>query len=185
MQFSVLFVFLTLMGVFCIPSAAYQCPEYTTIRDPSVLNFQPHRYQGLWYQVATNEPTMPSFCTCGTLNWTITSNTTFQDVFSAKCGFPFRLPLVGQLSTNASEPGYLHEGPALSLTVPNMVFNISSDYQFATVYSCLGLGLFSLQILSRTPNVSMSYVRNVVDEITRRGIMNTQGVRYDNFTECG
>jgi len=164
---------------------AFQCPPYDAIRTPSVSTFDPYRYQGLWYQVATNEPTMPSFCTCGTLNWTVTSPTTFSDGFSSKCGgLPLHLPLEGTLSSNASAPGFLHEGPSMSLLVPNMVFYVQDAYQFAAVYSCVYWGKFSLQLLSRTPNISMDYVRGWVMNLTAQGIMDTSGMRYDNFAEC-
>jgi lipocalin len=54
------------------------CPSYDSIVQPQGQKFDPEVYQGIWYEIATDEPTQPQFCQCAALNWTITSPTTFQ-----------------------------------------------------------------------------------------------------------
>jgi hypothetical protein len=133
---------------------------------------------------------MPSICQCATLNWTVTGPGTFQDTFSARCGPKnISFALAGRLSKNESEPGSLFEGFNSYLEVPNMVFNLTlaSDgrsYEFASVYSCLGLGFFSLQILSRTPVVDTLTVQAFINAAHGIGI-DVSKVKIYDFTPCG
>jgi hypothetical protein len=169
-------------------AASAECPSYTFIAQPSVAAWSPQIYQGLWYQIATDEPTMPSFCNCATLNWTVTGPATFTDHFAARCGLNLSFALRGSLSTNASEPSNLKEGVAAGLEVPNMVFNVTIDaagqYTTARVFSCLGLGLYSFQLLSRVPVVAPSAVHAMLQEVAAIGI-DVSRVKIFNFTDCG
>ena len=199
-----------------IVSALAGCPQYLSIAQPAAFSFDPTVYQGVWYQVATNEPTMPcalynlcslitlqltegstlahctpaAFCQCATLNWTLSDVGTFTDVFSARCGPKnISFALAGRLSKNASEPGSLMEGFNQFLAVPNMIFNLTMadtgrQYQFASVYSCLGLGLYSFQLLSRIAVVPEAIVRGFIDAAAHLGL-DMKNVKIFDFTACG
>ena len=183
-MFTMVLLVCTVLG--SVHGATYTCPSYDAIRSPSVASFDPLKYQGTWYMVATNEPTMPkSFCKCGTLNWTVTSNTTFSDHFMAKCGpIYLNIPLVGSLSANVSAPGFLHEGVSKTLTVPNMVFNITGDYEVACVYSCVWGGTFSYQLLARDPFLEPQSIRAYLDAANAMGVLDMQNMAVYNFTGC-
>jgi hypothetical protein len=72
-----------------------------------------------------------------------------------------------------------------------MVFNLTLDvapdgqlrYSFARVYSCLGLGLYSLQILSRLPVVPVEQVQQMLAEVAAIGI-DTSKVKIYDFSAC-
>lgn len=46
-----------------------KCPDYKSLMDKSVDNFNPASYQGEWYTIAHNEPTEPPFLTCDRMTW--------------------------------------------------------------------------------------------------------------------
>ena len=154
---------------------------------------------GIWYEVATNEPTIPKFCDdCQSLNWTITSDTAFSDTFQASCEsrkLPFSLPLKGTLSSDPAAPGNQRE-----MGVPNMIFNVTrgADGALATarVYSCVNsvLGLFSWQLLSRSPYMPISEIEEAIAEGKRMELLrpqftiwfltNTTMIYYDYYYYC-
>lgn len=113
-----------------------------------------------------------------------------------------KLNLSGTLSANASEPSNLKEGFATWAEVPNMIFNVtkkttsattavssdgSGDFEYtrASVYSCLGMGLFSLQLLSREP-LSPQEAQQMLDDVTSAfaGVINTDKMKFYNFSKC-
>ena len=62
-----LLVSLLLASTICVySSGTYSCPAYTDIAQPSVAgeSFTIDEFEGRWYMVGTNEPTMPSICKC-------------------------------------------------------------------------------------------------------------------------
>ena len=70
-----------------------------------------------------------------------------------------------------------------------MVFNLTltsdgRNYEFASVYSCLGLGFFSLQILSRTPVVDTPTVQSFIDAAHGIGL-DVSKVKIYDFKPCG
>jgi len=56
-----------------LPEVSKTCPNYEDIRQRSVDgdSFDISEVSGVWYFLATNEPTIPSFCTCGSNNFTV------------------------------------------------------------------------------------------------------------------
>ncbi len=135
---------------------------------------------------------MPSICQCGTIDWKIESSSTFLDTFSANCKYKnISLPLSGQLSSDPLFPGNLKEGFAAWALVPNMVYNLTSHinsageevYDTASVYSCLGLGLFSFQLLSRTVSLDPSFISDTLQRAAAMGL-NVEKVHTFNFSSC-
>ena len=130
--------------------SAYTCPDYSAIRQPSVdaSAFDVEELSGVWYmvrisardcrstncagQVATTEPTMPSFCKCTVNNITINKPSEYEYTNANSCmGAPVTIhikgaqclacltPCVltrsheGELSKDPDSPGALHETAAL------------------------------------------------------------------------
>merc|ERR1712188_62710 len=116
---------------------AFTCPDYADIRQPSVDQdkFDIEEFAGEWFMLATTEPTMPSFCVCGVNNVTVDkpamaySYTNTDDCLGKKV----TLHIKGDLSTDITSPGLLHENAALfNHTIgkldPNMVFHVEVSH---------------------------------------------------------
>jgi hypothetical protein len=84
------------------------CLKYDNIVDKSISSLQYEKYEGIWYNLATNEPTQPAFCRCDSFNWTTTSASTFQDPTTFSCAkHQSSLGIKGDLSDDASRIGLL------------------------------------------------------------------------------
>ena len=107
------------------------CPDYESIRQPSVGadKFEIDEIQGKWYFLATNEPTIPSFCICGYNNFTVEKDIQKYEYSSNLIcrGSPFTIHIKGNLSKDSTSPGNLVEnaeihGHNIAPLVPNMIF---------------------------------------------------------------
>jgi hypothetical protein len=194
-------------------SFGYSCPEYSQIEQPSVDSsvFDISEFGGLWYMVATNEPTMPSFCRCG-INEVVVNKAAgvygYTNIDYCDEGMLKRnisLTIKGDLSKDPSTPGALHETAAfwnhtIGSLLPNYIFDVrrSSSGIIDTLftYACLGkvLGfgpeLFSFNILSRTYQHDSASIFELVSSATKKtnGLLNVDGLRLNNFTSyktCG
>ena len=98
-------------------SGKAKCPAYTDIAQPSVNkdHFSIEEFDGTWYMVATNEPTLPSFCVCGVNENTIdTAGGHYYYTNKDSChGVPFSLDIKGDLSKDPEWPGDLRENAAV------------------------------------------------------------------------
>ena len=118
------------------------------------------------YMVATNEPTLPSFCACGTNTFTVNkTKNEYSYVNEESCAptwsdqvgrtkasaerksFPIKLTIKGELSKDPRFPGNLREnaavfGHSVFPLVPNYVFDIhknaSGDMDLVYTYACIG-----------------------------------------------
>ena len=190
---------------------AFTCPAYGDIRQPSVNSeqFDIKEFSGQWFMVATNEPTMPSFCKCGVNDVSIDEAAgSYSYTNSDSCyGKTVTLNLKGKLSNDPQSPGDLHETAAffnhtIGQLVPNYVFRVerSSTGAIETLYTyaCLGkmppiVGheAFSFNVLSRTQNLSLAEITAMVTE-ANRSVTSTQldlsGLRIndvDTYRACG
>eukprot|EP00933_Yihiella_yeosuensis_P048263 TRINITY_DN44361_c0_g1_i1.p1 TRINITY_DN44361_c0_g1~~TRINITY_DN44361_c0_g1_i1.p1 ORF type:complete len:273 (-),score=22.10 TRINITY_DN44361_c0_g1_i1:351-1169(-) len=119
----------------------YTCPAYASIRQPSVRSdaFDIRELAHLnqtWYLVATSEPAIPKFCTCGANNFHINEaeqtywyeNTEVCDVHGS-VHFNMSARLAGKLSQDPEWPGELQEniavlGRRVLPLVPNFIFHV-------------------------------------------------------------
>ena len=195
-------------------STGYTCPDYSVIRQPSVdaSVFDIRDFAGIWYMIATNEPTQPSLCTCSVnaveihvddveTPWYAYTNT-------ANCGgVNVSLPVKGILSDDPSSPGLLHENfGAFNHTMrrldPNMIFQASyagdGFMDMAFTYACLGrlpvppLGSekFSFNILSRSTHWNTSDIQCLIADANAStgGVLDIEGVRICDeatYASCG
>ena len=198
-------------------STNYTCPKYLDIQQPSVFQgkFDPNELNGTWYMIATNEPTLPSFCKCGINTMDIHKNTnntiggwyhyTSRDI----CEIPISVNIKGKLSTNASTPGLLHEnadiaGHIIGKLDPNYFFHVDrdNDGKISVVYSYACLGKipfgkkdqlqFSFNILGRNPIKfeTIQQIQNLVNKVNQltKGILNINNLRYNTYEmyqKCG
>ena len=198
------------------PTAAGRaCPTYESVAAPSVLGsgFQLANMTGHWYVLASNEPTVPPFCTCNTLDFTVDGvdaqgRTWYHYVARPKCypgGVTIPATMKGWGNETGNEPGFFHENMAIfnhsvATLVPNMVIDVlpanktTGLPEMAATYACIGkvLGkdLFSLNLLSRSPAVSASAIHATVARLnaTTRGALdldNLKVVDQQAFAKCG
>ena len=152
-------------------SLSYSCPSYEGFAQPSVdpANFAIEEFGGLWNMIATNEPTLPSFCTCSTNDVTVSVSTgKYSYINSNHClGNPMTIGIAGLLSKDPSKPGDLQENldnPITQLSLkPNMVFHVIRDEATHEVdvlftYACISSSMYSFNVLSRRNNFSTSEI---------------------------
>jgi hypothetical protein len=200
-------------SLFVLATSGYSCPAYDDIRqssvDPALFNISD--FTGVWYLIATNEPTIPPFCTCGvntvevheSSGWYAYSNV---DTCGGKANIS--VPIKGELSEDPQSPGFLREnfGPhnhtARTLD-PNMIFEVSygdsilnnphsspQELQLALTYACITAGLFSFNVLSRTNRWSQEDVENIVASAnaSTNGLLKVDGMRIADeaaYSQCG
>ena len=142
-----------------------QCPSHRDllrVGDSNTLHeIDYHRYQGIWYNFATNDPTQPKgMCRCDRFNWRYNEeDSSFTSLLDIKCQSlgAFQMKLEG--STNITgTPGFITEGsPAFGADlIPGYIMWVSDNYDASIRYFCtenyLGTPVFSsLQIWTREP----------------------------------
>ena len=126
--------------------------------------------------VATNEPTLPSFCTCSTNDVTVAlSSGKYSYVNSNRClnNNPMTVNIAGKLSHDPNKPGDLRENldnPVTQLSLkPNMVFHVIRDEVTGEVdvlftYACISSSMYSFNVLSRRNNFTTTEIQSLINE---------------------
>lgn len=158
------------------------CPSYDEIAETSsVSSFEAASLSGLWFMVATNEPTLPKKCTCSTNNYTVDSTAEIYEYTNAdRCFDTMDIQVHIAGTFNASQQGNLMEnavvrGKQLTPLKPNYIFavdyNSSGDPSVVYSYACLGKGLFSYNVLSRENTFDEDAINALVsDGVARAGV---------------
>lgn len=206
------FLSVLLQAVICVLAYAATCPEYKDIRTPAVdadkLNI--NEIHGIWYLVATTEPTT-KFCLCNVMDFSIFTktytytDTCFQDV-PHTTPTNFTLSIGGDLSYDPASPGILHEGfkvhnHTVTAKKPNMLFdlhrNTHGDIVLAHFYACLGkvvpiVGqqMFSYLLYARDPWITQEEIKALVtkDNRTHPGAFQLDGYVVtgpEQWKQCG
>lgn len=203
--------FLLAQSILCTFARA-ACPAYDTIRSPMMDadKFNAKEVEGIWYLVATTEPTT-AFCMCNVMNYSIYdkaytyTDTCFQDI-PHTTPTNITLSIGGDLSYDPASPGIFHEGFKLfnhTVTAknPNMLFDIKrnakGDVVMMHFYACLGKlvpifgpDVYSYLLYSRDPTISEAYIKSYVnkDNNTHPGAFELDGYVVTgpaNWTRCG
>lgn len=178
----------------------FTCPDYASIATPAVspARFSLEAFTGLWYMMATNEPTMPSFCTCPTETWFLDSNAAVKQYhyqLNSTCGFKLDLTMKGD-AKDPEHPGKLDENAevynhSVAPYLPNYIFDIqtlSDGTELGFTYACISteLQLFSFNVFSRRPTVSRDELETLIARQNERtgGIFKVDGIRYADATAC-
>ena len=184
-------------------SEGYQCPLYAAVAQRSVSNFHLSDLAGMWYVVTTNEPTLPSFCGCTTLNFTMLNvdqegRSWYRYTATTSCaGKSFSATMKGwSNSSSAAEPGFLHENAALlNRTIlpllPNMVLDSSTGS--VTTYACIDTPLhmfgFTIAVRSVLGYTTERIEREVATmNKSTHGFLDMEKMRVTNasaFKKCG
>ena len=196
-------------------ATSYECPSYESIRQPSVGAevFNISDFSGVWYLVATNEPTIPPFCTCGVNTVDVHPKEGWYAYSNVDtCGKAnISVPIKGVLSSDADSPGFLMEnfGPSNHTARhldPNMIFQAeydksgslgdavssssSSSMQLALTYACISDRLYSFNVLSRTTQWSIGDLESIVAlaNASTAGLLRVEGMRFADeaaYAACG
>lgn len=178
----------------------FECPRYQDIADSSMANFDMDETSGIWYMLATTEPTMPFFCTCAVMNYSV-FDTWYMYTGNYTClGKNVSLDSIGQRSMNPDAQGFLLEAfslfhkPVTPLR-PYYIFSISrdgNDLKLFHSYACVNtqFNMYSYNILSRTPYVSRSYIKLLVDSDKAKyeDVFDFSHLRFmdeDAYVKCG
>ena len=187
------------------------CPAYADLQQPSVRQgaFTASELDGLWYQLATTEPTMPPLCKCGVNNIHVHPESGQYDYRNTDTCVTLNVsvPIKGNLSSNPATPGLLHENwaPWNSSShfklLPNMVFDVNRDasgkVEAAFLYACLGKLVpvvgkpkFSFNILHRSNRLTVTQIDALVvhANATTAGLLDLTGIRYNDvgvYRKCG
>lgn len=66
-----------------------------------ITTFVPKKLQGHWHQIATNDPSIPSFCKNHTIDWKLhRDNKNYQVKFNANCYINVSVHLEGKIEDN-------------------------------------------------------------------------------------
>ena len=181
------------------------CPTYEEIvEESSMKSFSADSLSGLWYMVATNEPTLPSGCTCSTNNYTVsTADLTYSYVNADRCydSMDINVHISGEIDADNQgslvENGVVH-GHVLKPLKPNYIFALDLDSNgeptIVYTYACLGkvLGLkeeFSFNVLSRKSSLDSDEINELVNRgKARAGVdIDTEKIRLsteDDYVAC-
>ena len=178
----------------------YQCPSYGNIISDKMSLFNISKMSGVWYMLATTEPTMPSFCSCGVLNYQI-EQTWYSYNGSFICS-PYNLwtntinvTIKGELSSNDNTNGFLHEtisiynqtiGPLLPYMIFDYLLDEKDELHMIRSYACVNerFQMFSYNLLSRTSLISTQQIENIVlkDKEKYKDVMNFEHLTITNST---
>lgn len=135
----------------------------TTFLVPVVLSlhenktFTPELLQGYWNQLATNDPTIPSFCTCNKLLWELSANKKEYTIqFKAKCydNLNVKVPLHGYIKNGSLYENFKFLPRIHKIDIDNVVLN-NETYEVVELladYNVIGLYKKTIyQLWSRKP----------------------------------
>jgi len=179
-----LLVFITLAH-----ADAYSCPDFDAIGQPGVhpSKWRQEDLNGVWYVVATNEPTIPTdmMRKCGVLNWTVyTDEYRYTNTVTQMGLWRVNITVMnaGYRSKDPLRPGNCTEGFGLfNRTVdvtagPNMFFNYSAAEGFYMSYACIGKTMFSYILAARSPLPSVEWIHEKLGWASALGILDMENV---------
>lgn len=162
--------------------AGAKCPTDVKVLDSLNLT----RYEGIWYEVASENLAFLSGCSCSRYNYKLTGAQTYDDHFSCtKGGKPagISLTLKGKIP-DLSKPAVQEESPLLSWlpNAPYLVLEVGHEYEYAVVYACVDLPLGSevetTYIFHRDPQ---AVTKKLLDMDGINGRLKAQGIGYEKI----
>jgi hypothetical protein len=170
---------------------AYSCPDFDAIAQPGVhpSKWRQEDMNGVWYIVATNEPTIPTnmMRQCGVLNWTVYTDEYRYTNTVTQTGLWHRRHNItvmnaGYRSKDPRRPGNCTEGFGIFnrtvdvTTGPNMFFNYSAIEGFYMSYACVGKTMFSYILAARSPLPSVEWIREKMSWASALGMLDLQNI---------
>jgi len=169
----------------------YSCPSYDTLVQPSLAPevYRMEDMTGIWYVVATNEPTIPTdmMRRCGILNWTVypgdyryTNTVTQLGMFGSL--WNITIQNAGHRSKDPARPGMCRETIGIfnhtmdRTMTTNMFFNYSAN-DFYMSYACIGSVFgYSFILGSRSWQVSEEWIQEKIGWANATGLLDLKGV---------
>eukprot|EP00927_Polykrikos_kofoidii_P067257 TRINITY_DN62769_c0_g1_i1.p1 TRINITY_DN62769_c0_g1~~TRINITY_DN62769_c0_g1_i1.p1 ORF type:complete len:196 (-),score=35.84 TRINITY_DN62769_c0_g1_i1:147-734(-) len=165
---------------------AASCPSGIAV----VQNLDVNKYEGTWYEVASQNVGLLSSCSCSRYLFKMTSASTFDDRFTCtKGGKPAGIDLVlkGKIP-NMTEPAKMVESPVFSWmpSAPYWVLEVGDDFDYAIVYACVPIVGEYIYIFHRDPQAlakKLVDVEGVKSKLTAMGIDASQ-VKVVSQSSC-
>ena len=169
------------------------CPTYEQVKQPSMANFDPVKYQGRWYEQAFHDWTQFGDVYDTTLDVELSKDgKRWLDDFALRGPAPLAAPLswekspvangahyflYGKLDYPGAVPGVIQES-GFGVTFPNYVVDVKKDangeYTEAIQFQCLergGVRIFEgINFLSRTPQMSYADMGAMYDRADAAGM---------------
>jgi len=176
----------------------YTCPSYDTIVTPAINASILHDMQGDWYMLATNEPTIPSFCTCGRSTWHLDSDGPVKEYhygLVTKClGKDAPAFTMKGEARDLKRPGDLAENMeffnhSVAPYVPDMIFDVQQlpdGNIIAFNYACITKSMFSFNLIARRPTLTADEVTAWAQKQNARvgGVMNIENMHITDVKKC-
>merc|ERR1719263_878279 len=182
-----------LLGVFSVAAYAVSAKCPAGIKVLPTLDMK--KYPGTWYEVASENLSFLSSCSCSRYDYKMTGAQTFDDHFSCtQNGKPsaISLTLKGKIP-DLAKPAVQKESPLYSWmsTAPYLVLEVGKDYEYAVVYACVQLPLGHMiqttYIFHRDPR---ALDKNLIDldgiksRLTAQGIDASQIIAVPQPSTC-
>jgi len=160
---------------------AFSCPDYDFIAQQSVDSqlYSPQLLDGLWYMLATNEPTLPPICNCPRNNFTTSpaeSTYTYTNIDLCEVTGELEFHVDGKL-VDEGRPGLMKEHARYSplRMKTNMAFHAlygpDGDMTHIYTYACLAPNVFSFTLMGRSAKdetaETIQEMVDAVDELTK------------------
>merc|ERR1711879_301469 len=176
-------------GVLCVVLAALaggvtsdSCPAGVKVLD----NVDLVKYPGTWYEVASENLSFLSGCSCSRYVYKMTGAQTFDDYFSCTHGGKpagIALTLKGQIP-DLAKPAVQKESPMFSFmpTAPYDILEVGKDYEYAVVYACVplpfGNKVQTIYIFHRDPQ---AVAKKAIDLAGISSRLNAMGIDTSNI----
>mmetsp|Transcript_48427 Transcript_48427/g.103758 ORF Transcript_48427/g.103758 Transcript_48427/m.103758 type:complete len:197 (-) Transcript_48427:257-847(-) len=179
-------VFVAILGVLSLRVDGSSCPSGISV----VPNLDLSRYEGTWYEVASQNLGVLSACSCSRYLFKMTSDDTFDDRFSCtKGGKPggIDLTLKGKIP-NTTVPAKMVESPMFSWlpSAPYWVVEVGKDYEYAVVYACVPIAGEYIYIFHRDSQAlskKLIDVETISSKLTAMGVDASQ-VKVVSHSSC-
>lgn len=170
------------VGFALLASVGAKCPANIKVLDQVDLQ----KYEGTWYEVASENLSFLSGCSCSRYDYKMTGAQTFDDHFSCtKSGKPMdiSLTLKGKIP-DLSKPAVQEESPLVSWlpSAPYLILEVGKEYEYAVVYACVDLPLGSevetTYIFHRNPQ---ALTKGLIDMDGINARLKAQGIPYEKI----
>eukprot|EP00930_Biecheleria_cincta_P103533 TRINITY_DN95535_c0_g1_i1.p1 TRINITY_DN95535_c0_g1~~TRINITY_DN95535_c0_g1_i1.p1 ORF type:complete len:198 (-),score=33.52 TRINITY_DN95535_c0_g1_i1:82-675(-) len=180
------FTALLQLASFVVAATAGSCPSGINV----VPGLDVSKYEGTWYEVASQNLGLLSACSCSRYLFSMTSNNTFDDHFTCtKSGNPRGIDLVlkGRIP-DLEQPAKMEESPMYSWlpTAPYWVVEVGKAYEYAVVYACVPVAGEYIYIFHRDPHAltkKLLDVPSIQAKLTTMGI-NASQVKIVSHSSC-
>jgi len=143
------------------------------------------KYEGVWYEVASENLGFLSGCSCSRYEYKMTGAKTYDDHFSCtKNGKPsdISLMLKGEIP-DLSKPAVQNECPFSRWlpSAPYLVLEVGKNYEYAVVYACVDLLVTLIETIYIFHRDPQAVTKGLIDMDGINSRLKAQGIAYDKI----